>query len=141
MANRPEHAMSKAGGFFAAASTLAASVLLVAGSVAAQAQVAAPVDRIGLVALGAPLEQRHVFRERLRELGYVEGRNLVVEARFVQGRVERTAELVAELLALKVDVLLVGSTVCLTSACGVAPFSCMTSRHCPANATGLELSA
>ena len=121
--------------------SLAASLLLLAGSVAAQAQQAARVYRIGLVAPGAPLEQHHAFRERLRELGYVEGRNLVVEARFAQGRVTRTAELVADRLALKVGVLLVGSTVCLTSPCGVVLLSCMTSRLCPANAIGLELPA
>ena len=133
--------MSKAGDFLAASSTLAASVLLVAGSVAAQAKQAAPVYRIGPAAPGAALEQHHAFRERQRELAYVEGRNPVVEARFAQGRVERSAEIVAEELAVKVDVRLVGSTLCLTSPCGVVMSSCMTSRHCPANATGLELPA
>jgi len=49
------------------------------------------------------------FRQGLKELGYVEGRNIVVEARFAEGRVERFPALVAELIGLKVDVLLAGS--------------------------------
>jgi len=51
------------------------------------------------------------LREGLRELRYVEGRNVIVEARFADGRSERFPKLVAELISLKVDVLVVGSTV------------------------------
>jgi putative ABC transport system substrate-binding protein len=50
------------------------------------------------------------FRDQLRELGYVEGRNLVIEIRHAQGRPERLPEIVAELIRLKVDVLVSGST-------------------------------
>jgi putative ABC transport system substrate-binding protein len=92
---------------------LAAAGLLLAGPLAAQAQQAVRVYRIGLV---SPLSrvpepiQLHAFRERIRELGYVEGKNVIIEARFAEGRNEHLPELVAELLRMKVDVLLVGST-------------------------------
>jgi putative ABC transport system substrate-binding protein len=45
------------------------------------------------------------LREALRELGYVEGRNVAFEARFAEGRVDRLAGLAADLVALKVDVI------------------------------------
>ena len=91
---------------------LAVAVLLLAGSVAAHAQQAAKVYRIGFVsaATANPSNpQIDAFRQGLRELGYVEGKNVVVEARFAEGRLERLPALVAELIGLKVDVLLAGS--------------------------------
>ena len=90
---------------------LAAAVLLLAGSVAAEAQ--QPVYRVGFASPLPPVPEPiplRVFRQGLRELGYVEGTNLVIETRFAEGRIERLPELVAELVRLKVDVLLVGST-------------------------------
>jgi putative ABC transport system substrate-binding protein len=54
--------------------------------------------------------QLRAFRQGLRELGYVEGKNVIIETRFAEGRNERLPELVAELLRLKIDVLLAGST-------------------------------
>jgi putative ABC transport system substrate-binding protein len=47
------------------------------------------------------------FRDGMREHGYVEGRNIVLEQRYAEGRPERFAGFVTELLALKVDVILV----------------------------------
>src|SRR5262249_33479619 len=49
------------------------------------------------------------FRQGLRERGYVEGRNIVIEARGADGNVERFPNLATELVALKVDVILAGS--------------------------------
>lgn len=92
---------------------LAAVVLLLAVLVAVEAQQAVRVYRIGFV---SPLSrvpepsQLHAFRQGLRELGYVDGKNVIIEARFAEGRNERLPELVAELLRMKVDVLLAGST-------------------------------
>ena len=57
-------------------------------------------------------ETRHLIgalSEGLRELGYVEGRNVVFELRFAEGRQERLPALAAELVQLKVDVLVTGS--------------------------------
>jgi putative ABC transport system substrate-binding protein len=50
------------------------------------------------------------FRQGLRDLGYVEGRNVVIEYRGAEGKPERLPALAAELVALKVDVIVVGST-------------------------------
>jgi putative ABC transport system substrate-binding protein len=87
---------------------LAIAVLLLAGSVAVHAQQAARVYRIGFVSLTSDASFG-AFRQGLRELGYVEGKNVIVEARFAEGRFERLPGLVAELIWLKVDVLLAGS--------------------------------
>jgi putative ABC transport system substrate-binding protein len=54
--------------------------------------------------------QLRAFRQGLRELGYVEGKNVIIETRFAEGRNERLPELVAELLRRRIDVLLAGST-------------------------------
>ncbi|MFL6828142.1 MAG: ABC transporter substrate-binding protein [Bradyrhizobium sp.] len=51
------------------------------------------------------------FRQRLRELGYVEGQTIVLEVRYAEGRSELIPELVAELVRLKMDVLVAGTTV------------------------------
>jgi putative ABC transport system substrate-binding protein len=88
--------------------SLAAALLLLAGPVTVQAQQAARI--IGLVSPTSPGPTSLAFRQGLQELGYVEGRNVVVEARFAEGRPERFPELVAEMIRLKVDVLVVGSS-------------------------------
>ena len=71
---------------------------------AAAAQQSKKVWRIGFLA-GAPQNEapHEAFRQRLRELGYVEGKNLVIDWRWVLGRPERATELAAELVRLKVD--------------------------------------
>jgi putative tryptophan/tyrosine transport system substrate-binding protein len=89
---------------------IAAAVLTLAGSVAAQPQQAATVYRIGFVVAGSPGSTTDAFRQALGQLGYVEGKNVVIEARFAEGRQERLPALVAEVIRLKVDVLVVGST-------------------------------
>jgi ABC-type uncharacterized transport system substrate-binding protein len=80
----------------------------------ADAQQPTKVYRIGRLAAGSPPEvspfvQRtaEAFRQGLRELGYVEGQNLVMTWRFAEGRLERLPELAAELVQLPVDVLVV----------------------------------
>src|SRR5439155_14354191 len=62
------------------------------------------VPRIGYVA-GGPLPFHEGFRQGLRELGYVERHNVLVEYRWTGGRAERALELLRELVALKVDVI------------------------------------
>ncbi len=56
------------------------------------------------------------FRRRLQDLGWVEGRNIRFEQRFAGGRMDRLPPLAAELVALKVDVLLTASTQGVTAA-------------------------
>ncbi len=93
-----------------AISIVALMLGLLAAPLAAQAQEAARVYRVGFLSPGSPGPTIHAFREGLREVGYVEGRSLIIEARFAEGRSERLPELVAEVIRLKVDVLVVGST-------------------------------
>jgi putative ABC transport system substrate-binding protein len=62
------------------------------------------------VTTGSPGTSIGPFREGLKEAGYVEGRNLVIEARFASGRQELLPELVADVIRQRVDVLVVVST-------------------------------
>jgi putative ABC transport system substrate-binding protein len=84
---------------------------LLVAPLAAEAQQAAKVPRIGWLggsAAANPLQE--AFRQGLRDLGYVEGRNVVIEYRDSEGKPERLPALAAELVALKVDVIVTGST-------------------------------
>ena len=63
--------------------------------------------RIGLLN-SAPTARVEAFRQSLRELGYVEGQNLVIESRYAEGSGERFPDLAAELVRLKVDVIVAG---------------------------------
>src|SRR6266851_2487423 len=83
---------------------------LVAAPLAAEAQPAGKVARIGFLGLnpGAKLHLRGAFLQGLRDLGYVEGRNVAIEYRSAEGKLERLSALAAELVALKVDVIVTG---------------------------------
>src|SRR6266566_4224582 len=83
---------------------------LLVAPLAAEAQQAAKIARIGYLALnsGANPHLREAFRQGLRDLGYVEGRNVVIEYRDAEGKPERLPALAAELVALKVDVIVSG---------------------------------
>ncbi len=80
---------------------------------AARAQQAGKVYRIGFLGNStAALEANLVgpFREGLRHLGYVEGQNILIEYRWAEGKYERFPALTAELIALKVDVIVTAGT-------------------------------
>jgi putative ABC transport system substrate-binding protein len=79
---------------------------------AAEAQQADKVARIGYLGptLAANPHMVEAFLQGLRDLGYVEGRNVVIEYRSAEGKLERYPALVAELVALKVDVIFVPGT-------------------------------
>jgi putative ABC transport system substrate-binding protein len=83
---------------------------LVAAPLAAEAQQVAKVARIGYLAgnLAASPHMREAFRQGLRDLDYVESRNVVIEYRDAEGKLERPPALAAELVALKVDVIFAG---------------------------------
>jgi putative ABC transport system substrate-binding protein len=90
-------------------------MISLAGALAApldvEAQPAAKVaPRIGFLGInpGANLHLRGAFLQGLRDLGYVEGRNVVIEYRSAEGKLERLPALAAELVALKVDVIVTG---------------------------------
>ncbi len=92
--------------------TIIALVALGAVPLAAAAQQAAKVPRIGFLAQNlAPSGPQEAFLQGLRDLGYVEGRNIVIEYRDAEGKFERLPALAAELVARKVDVIVAPSTV------------------------------
>src|ERR1700693_77392 len=71
---------------------------------AAEAQPARKVPHIGVLQAGAPPEPLvEAFREGLRDLGYAEGRDIVLEFRWAEGKLDRLPELAAELVGLRVD--------------------------------------
>jgi putative tryptophan/tyrosine transport system substrate-binding protein len=78
----------------------------------AEAQSAAKMYRVGFL-LGATGESVaslfHALQDRLRELGYIEGRNVVFVQRYGDGRMERLPDLAAELVRLRVDVIVTGT--------------------------------
>ena len=79
----------------------------------AEAQQRGKVPRIGFLGNStAALEENLVgpFREGLRDLGYVEGRNILIEYRWAEGKYERLPALIAELIALKIDVIVTAGT-------------------------------
>jgi len=90
-------------------------VLLVGCVGMAQAQQAKKVWRIGFLSSVSPDQFSHLyaaFLQGLRDLGYVEGQNIVIESRWAEGRTERLSDLAAELVRLKVDLIVsTGGTV------------------------------
>lgn len=85
-----------------------------AAPLAAQAQQVERVYRIGYLSIGSasttytrPIE---AFRQGLHELGWVEGRNLIIEFRFAEGQAERLPALADELVRLKVDLIVASPT-------------------------------
>jgi putative ABC transport system substrate-binding protein len=80
---------------------------------AARAQPAGKLPTIGYLGGGGPTSQRawvDAFVQRLRELGWIEGHTVAIEYRWGEGRAERYAEIAAEFVRLKVDVILAGGT-------------------------------
>jgi len=86
--------------------------VIFAASLAVEAQQTAKVARIGYLSTNhdANPHLREAFLQGLRDLGYVEGRNVVIEYRDAEGKPERLPALAAELVALKVDVIVAGGT-------------------------------
>jgi ABC-type uncharacterized transport system substrate-binding protein len=82
--------------------TVVLAFALLATPVTAAAQPAGKVFRVGVLGIGA----LDLLRESLRDVGYVEGRNVVIEWRDPEGRPERFDALAAELVRLKVDVII-----------------------------------
>jgi putative ABC transport system substrate-binding protein len=75
---------------------------------AARAQQPGKVPTIGFLGSGTPTSQRtwvDAFVQRLRELGWIEGRTVAIDYRWAEGRPERFAEIAAEFVRLKVDVI------------------------------------
>src|SRR6266567_9586936 len=113
---------------------------LLAMPLAAEAQTAGRIWRIGYLgpAVAAANRSEVAFRQGLRDLGYVEGGNLVIEYRSAEGKVERLPALAAELVALKVDVIVAPTTpAALAAKQATRPAwrgRAAMSRGCPASA-------
>src|SRR5437870_6170277 len=87
---------------------LAIFVTLAACGAAVEAQQPMKIPRIGFLSATSPsaiAARVEAFRRGLRELGYVEGKNIVIEWRYAEGKLDRLSELAAELVGLKVDVI------------------------------------
>ena len=87
---------------------VAALGLLLTAPLAADAQQAGKVPRIGFLSLTSPSDRPALldaFRQGLREVGWVEGQNIVIDYRYAEGRVDRLPDLPAELVRLKVDLI------------------------------------
>jgi putative ABC transport system substrate-binding protein len=99
-------------------SIVVAVMLLVAAM--AQAQQPKKVPRLGYVRVvgvpSTPAPNIEAFRRGLRDLGYTEGQNIVIEFRYAEGKRDRVPSLVAELVQLKVDVLISGDDTAIRAA-------------------------
>jgi putative ABC transport system substrate-binding protein len=85
-------------------------VVLLALGVTAEAQQAKKVPRIGYLSAADPTRESarsEAIRLALRELGYIDGQNIAIEYRYAEGKRDRQPELAAELVRLKVDIILV----------------------------------
>jgi putative ABC transport system substrate-binding protein len=79
----------------------------------AEAQQPGKVPRIGYLSAVSPSAESSrldAFRQALRDLGYMDGKNIVIEARFADGRLDRFPDFAAELVRLKVDVIVTGGS-------------------------------
>jgi len=90
---------------------LSLCALLLVLSVPARAQKPPAIPRIGILSPGAPPDAfLEVFIQGLRDLGYIEGKNIHIEIRFAEGKADRLPDLATELVRLKVDALHAQST-------------------------------
>src|SRR6185369_1575356 len=94
--------------------------LILALNFAANAQQPTKIPRIGYVSGSgdrkAPGPLVEAFRQGLRDRGYVEGKNILVEYRYVEGGLDRVPAIIAELVQLRVDVLVAAFTIALRAA-------------------------
>jgi putative tryptophan/tyrosine transport system substrate-binding protein len=80
---------------------------LLAAPLAAEAQPTGKIPRVGILAQNSPLWED--FRQGLRDLGYVEGRTIVIDSRWGEGSDERFPRLAADLARLGADVIVTGT--------------------------------
>jgi putative ABC transport system substrate-binding protein len=91
----------------ATASSILITVILLAVAVTAEAQQPKKIPRIGYLVASDTTTRSEAIRLALRELGYIEGQNIATEYRYGEGRADRAPELAAELVHLKVDIIVV----------------------------------
>jgi len=94
-------------------SSILVAAMLLTVAVVTEAQQGAKTPRIGMLlanSVSASTTRVQAMQQGLRELGYVEGKNISIEYRYANGKLEPLGELVAELVRLKVDVIVVDSS-------------------------------
>ena len=103
-----------------ALSSILVATLVLALGVIAKAQQPTKVPRIGYLSTNGdasnPPPSVEAFRQGLRDLGYVEGKNILVEYRYAEGKLERVPGLVTELVQLNVDALVLGTLTAIRAA-------------------------
>ena len=90
------------------AGILAVVATFALGGAFAQAQQTKKIPRIGFLSAGSASTHSprdEAFRQGLRDLGYADGKNIIIEYRFAEGKVERLPDLATQLVQLKVDVI------------------------------------
>ena len=90
---------------------LAATLAILVSTIPAEAQQDGKVFRIGYLSRDFADQHKILlasFRQGLKEVGYVEGKNIVIEQRYARGKSHRLAALAAELVRLKVDIIVAG---------------------------------
>ena len=116
-------------------SSLLLTTLFCAIAPFAQAQQPGKIHRIGFLSRGVPGSSPDIeaFRQGLRDLGYVEGKNLVIEYRYTERKADRYPDLLSDLVRLKVDVIIgdgTGATIAAKKATSTIPIV-MTSTTDP----------
>jgi putative tryptophan/tyrosine transport system substrate-binding protein len=119
-------------------STLVGSLL--AAPLAVQAQQAGTVPKIGYLGV-SPSIAEELFRQGLRELGRIEGQNITIEYRWTEGKIERLPKLVAELIHLKVNVILTVGSIAAAQAAKQATTSIPIVFQIPGNPVQVGLVA
>jgi putative tryptophan/tyrosine transport system substrate-binding protein len=100
---------------------VAGTLALLAAPLAAEAQPPAKMPLVGYISPGSSsdpvrLRRLEAFRQGLRELGYVEGQNIAIESLWAEGKDDRLPGLAAELVRLKVDVIVTGGATAIGAA-------------------------
>src|SRR3954464_15969097 len=87
--------------------------MLILTGAGADAQQLQKLRRIGVLGATSPatiVSRLDAFRQGLRELGYVEGKNIVIEYRYADGKLDRVPSLAAEMVRVNVEVILTGGS-------------------------------
>src|SRR6516162_4822640 len=111
-------------------------ITLVSGAaawpLAARAQQSAKLPTIGFLVAGTPSSHGQwvaAFVQRLRELGWIEGRTIAIEYRWAEGRSDRAAEIAAEFVRRNVDVIVTSATAVIVAAMQATSLSLLFSRR------------
>jgi putative tryptophan/tyrosine transport system substrate-binding protein len=132
----------------AAVPSILVAMVMLAFAVMGEAQQPKKVPRIGYLTSRAPpsdFTRSEAIRVALRERGYMEGRNIAIEYRYAEGKLDRFPELAAELVRLKVDLIVLAGRTPLVRAAGNAtktiPIVMTGAGLDPVEATSLALPA